>query len=132
MSMKVAERSTILIVDDDAVLVNAVKEVLEGARYRVLCAYDGERAVELAKAHRPDLIVMDVMMPTSGLTALESLRGLPETQKIPILFLTGGPADGVFAAIEHDARIAYLKKPLDSNNLLEMTSLFLRLYPLAA
>ena len=130
--MKITDRSTILVVDDDAVFVEAVQEVLEGARYRVLSAYDGQMAVELAKARRPDLIVMDVMMPTSGLAALETLRTLPETQKIPILFLTGAPSDGVYAAIEKDMRIAYLKKPLDTNNLLEMASLFLRLYPLAA
>jgi two-component system alkaline phosphatase synthesis response regulator PhoP len=77
----------ILIVDDDRKIVNLVRAYLERDGYRVLTAYDGLQALELARQQRSDLIVLDLMLPgMDGLDVCRILRG--EGNKVPIIMLT--------------------------------------------
>jgi CheY-like chemotaxis protein len=82
-----------LVVDDEIESRDLVCEILAAAGFRTLAAADGEEALALAGAHRPSLIVMDVMMRTmDGYTALTRLRGDPATRDIPVIILTGEEA----------------------------------------
>lgn len=82
------QRPRILIVDDEPTNLQILRQVLQ-ADYRLLFARDGEKALQLAATEKPDLILLDVMMP--GLTGLETCQRLkadPATQMIPVIFVT--------------------------------------------
>lgn len=76
----------ILVVDDDRKIVELVKLYLERDGYRVLVAYDGLRALELARQKRPDLIVLDLLLPE--VDGLDVCRILQTESKAPIIMLT--------------------------------------------
>jgi twitching motility two-component system response regulator PilH len=80
---------TVLVVDDSRTVVHTLRTVLEQDGYRVLEAYDGMTAIELAKARRPDLILMDVIMPgLNGFQATRKIRKDPTTHTIPIIIIS--------------------------------------------
>ena len=80
----------ILIVDDRAEVRELVEVTLRVEDYRILQAKSGEEAVEIARAEKPDLIIMDIMMPGSvdGLEATRILKNDPETKDCKIIMLT--------------------------------------------
>lgn len=79
----------ILIVEDEPDILSLLEEHLGDDGYTVLTAATGTEAVVLAKADRPDLILLDVMMPgMNGFDVCNILRDQPETQDTPIIFLT--------------------------------------------
>lgn len=79
----------ILIIDDDADLVNLVENRLGRNNYTVISAHDGDEGVKKAIQEKPDLIIMDVMMPKmSGGEAVKLLKTYDPTKNIPILFFT--------------------------------------------
>jgi len=84
------DRKSVLLVDDDAVFVEAMTAVLE-TRYRVRSAGNGREAFERIAEDRPDLIILDVMMEylSEGFDVARRLRREPDTSEIPIVMLTG-------------------------------------------
>src|SRR6266540_3547018 len=76
----------ILIVDDDRKTLELIKLYLERDGYQVLVAHDGRQALDLARQRRPDLIVLDLMLPT--INGLDICRVLRAESKIPIIMLT--------------------------------------------
>ncbi len=79
----------ILLVDDDPDLVNAVRMILESKNYNVAAAYGGNEGLEKAKIEKPDLIVLDVMMPDKdGYTVCKELKADPRLSQIPVILLT--------------------------------------------
>ena len=76
----------VLIVDDDAKIVELVKLYLNRDGYHVLTAYEGHEALKLAREARPDLIVLDIMLP--GIDGLEICRILRNESTVPIILLT--------------------------------------------
>ncbi len=79
----------ILVVDDSRTVVHGLRSVLEQDGYHVMEAYDGMTAIELAKAHKPDLILMDVIMPgLNGFQATRKIRKDPSTHTIPIIIIS--------------------------------------------
>jgi len=79
-------KRSILVVDDDRKLVELIKLYLERDGYRVLTAYDGQEALELARERRPNLIILDLMLPKiDGLNVCEILR---RESEVPIIMLT--------------------------------------------
>jgi CheY-like chemotaxis protein len=81
--------STILVCDNEEVLRGLVRASLDGNGYTLVEARDGFEAVEQARQMRPDLILLDMMMPgQSGLEVLAELRRDPELRGIPVLMLT--------------------------------------------
>jgi CheY-like chemotaxis protein len=81
--------ATVLVVEDNALNLKLVRDVLTHAGYRVLEAGDAERGIALARAERPDLILMDVQLPgIDGVDALGRLRADPATASIPVAALT--------------------------------------------
>ncbi len=81
----------ILVVDDEALLVKGIRFNLQNEGYEVLTGSDGVEAVDLAKEHNPDLIILDVMMPQmDGLTACARIR---EFSNVPVILLTAKADD---------------------------------------
>jgi CheY-like chemotaxis protein len=80
----------ILLVDDDLDFIESTKAILEsGTSHQVTCAYNGEEALEKIKAAKPNLIILDIMMPKKhGYALCEELKNNPEYSGIPILLLT--------------------------------------------
>ncbi len=81
----------ILIVDDNPDFVESTKDLLEVQGYTVDVAYDGESGLEKAKADRPDLMILDVMMAhdTEGFEVSRKIPETPELQGMPVLLVTG-------------------------------------------
>ncbi len=82
-------QKTILVVDDEPHITRVVAVKLTAAGYTVITASDGEEGYELARQHRPDLIITDLQMPyLTGVQMCRKLRETPETSAIPALLLT--------------------------------------------
>jgi DNA-binding response OmpR family regulator len=77
---------TILVVDDEARIVKLVRDYLERAGFDVLAAHDGETALVMARRERPDLVVLDLMLP--GVDGLDVCRRLRQESGVPIIMLT--------------------------------------------
>lgn len=81
--------ATVLVVEDNALNLKLVRDVLGHAGYRVLEAGDAERGIALAREQAPDLILMDVQLPgIDGVEALRRLRSDPGTSSIPVVAIT--------------------------------------------
>jgi two-component system alkaline phosphatase synthesis response regulator PhoP len=79
----------ILVVDDDPDLVETTSIILKSKKYDVCVAYDGVEGLEKARSEKPDLIVLDVMMPQKdGYTLCKELKADPDLSGIPVLLLT--------------------------------------------
>ena len=85
----------ILIVDDDAGIRELVDTTLRSDDYQIFQAESGEQAIELAKAEKPDLIIMDIMMPggIDGFEASSIIKSDPETKNCAIVILSGTGQD---------------------------------------
>jgi DNA-binding response OmpR family regulator len=112
-------RKKILIADDSNTALMMNKMILAKGSYDVVTARDGQEAAEVAAAERPDLIVLDVVMPRmTGLEACRALRQREETRDVPILLVTTrGEEDNVEAGYESGCT-DYLTKPINPPELL--------------
>ncbi|UIP29728.1 HD-GYP domain-containing protein [Photobacterium sp. TLY01] len=82
------ERKTLLVVDDEPANLQVLKNIL-ASDYRLLFARDGSRALALASTEKPDLILLDIMMPgLSGYEVIEQLSAAADTKHIPVIFVT--------------------------------------------
>src|ERR1700686_1981376 len=101
---------TILVVDDNVHLQNAFKKILTSSGYKVELASDGEEGLSLALEKRPDVIVLDMMLPKlSGLEVLRALKHNHATKTIPVIALSGLPMSND-ARLRRDGAIKYLQK----------------------
>src|SRR5919199_6874482 len=115
---------TILIADDDHTLTALLHQTLADEGYSVLSAADGKEALAQAQAHRPDLVVLDWIMP--GLSGLEVARQLRAAAGMPILMLTARDAiEDRVAGLDSGAD-DYLVKPFDLAELLARVRALLR------
>jgi DNA-binding response OmpR family regulator len=113
-------KKKILIVDDERDIVKALTIRLGASGYQVVSAYDGAQGVFLAHKEKPDLILLDIRMPSGdGFSVAEKLKQTSRTTRIPILFLTGSPErEAEEKALALGARF-YIKKPYDPEELLD-------------
>ena len=82
-------RARILIIDDDPDFVAATKTVLESKPYEVLVAYDGDEGLVKTREEKPDLIILDIIMPREdGFRVCEEIKGDPQLAEIPVIILT--------------------------------------------
>jgi CheY-like chemotaxis protein len=116
-----ASKKKILICDDDPVILRLLQVNLEIEGYAVVSAHNGEEAVDLAVQERPNLIILDIMMPRmDGYQAAQALRSLTETKDIPLVFLS---AKAQQADIDEGRTFGvtdYLTKPFDPTELLDV------------
>ena len=111
----------IMIVDDEPNLVELVKAVLESEGYEVITAANGEECLEKLKTVRPDLILLDMMMPgISGRETCEKIRANPETANLKIVFLTVVRFSEVGKDILTKMNVVdYITKPFDNKEILD-------------
>ena len=109
----------ILAVDDEKHILRLVQINLEKAGYEVVTGSNGREALEKVRSEKPELIVMDVMMPEmDGFEALKQLKAAPETSDIPVIMLTAKAQDAdVFHGWQSGADL-YLTKPFNPMELL--------------
>ena len=118
------KKAKILLVDDDADFINSTKTVLETQPYQIIIASNGDEGLRKAREEKPDLILLDVIMPVKdGFTAAEQLKEDPELSKIPTLMLTAFSTKGRETSIPVSRGMSletedYLEKPVSPQELL--------------
>ncbi|MGF1532406.1 MAG: PP2C family protein-serine/threonine phosphatase [Bernardetiaceae bacterium] len=121
---------TILIADDYQSNIAVIESIFEEANrnYRLLYAYDGARACELALEERPDLIIMDWDMPEmSGLEAVEWIKAREEIEQIPIIMTTAYTSSEHLERAMRSGAMDYVRKPIDTVELLARVSSALKI-----
>ena len=109
---------TILIVDDDTELVEGLRLVLERQGFRVLEARDGHQGRQMIYNQRPDLVILDMMMPRmGGYPVLEHFRDKKEAP--PIIMITANEGSRHKAYAEYLGVVDYIRKPFAMERLLE-------------
>ena len=119
--------SKILVVDDDPDFVEATRIVLEGAGYAVVSAADGDESLQVIRAEKPDLVILDVIMSSilDGLNVTQQLQEDPEHKDIPIVMVTSIANTDYAALFPTDEYIhidAFLTKPVLPDRLLQEVS----------
>jgi CheY-like chemotaxis protein len=110
----------ILLVDDEPDIIYSLKVSLEQAGYRVSTAENGQQALDTVANNRPDLILMDRMMPVmDGLEALRNLKQNPSTSDIPVVMLTGQDSYQDMEEGWDSGTDLYLTKPVFPAEILE-------------
>ncbi len=113
-----ADPKTILIVDDDRELVDGLRAMLERQGYRVIHAHDGHQGKAAIYNQRPDLVILDMMMPRmGGYPVLEHFRDKKETP--PIIMITANEGSRHKAYAEYLGVVAYIRKPFATEKLME-------------
>ena len=120
------DRKNILVVDDSRTLTRIVQAALESEGYGVRCAFNAEEALLYLEGRRPDLIILDVVMPQmSGLELLGKLKESPNTSAIPVIVLTvNGEHDDVLKGYKLGAAY-YITKPFKPAELIHGIQLVL-------
>jgi DNA-binding response OmpR family regulator len=121
-----APRKKVLLVDDSKTILLMERMILGNGPWELVVAFDGEDAVEKARAELPDLILMDVVMPRmNGFDACRQLRARAETAHIPIIMVTTrGETESVEAGYESGCA-DYVMKPIDPEELLAKVESYL-------
>ena len=110
---------TILIVEDEEAVRENLVELLEAEGFATLAAVDGGTGLELARRHKPDLILCDVVLPElDGFALLAALREDPATAALPLLFLTAHADSAQRQCGLELGASAYLTKPFTRRELL--------------
>ncbi len=121
-----ASKNTIMVVDDDPDLVTFVRVTLEDNGYNVMCAYNGKQFFDVLEKQKPDLIILDIMMPQmDGLEVLARLKSAPETSFIPVVLLTAMVRyENIIRGYRMEADY-YITKPFTETQLMTGINLFL-------
>jgi DNA-binding response OmpR family regulator len=123
-----ADQKTILVVDDDRELVEGLRAVLERQGYRVLQAHDGHQGKQAIYNQKPDLVILDMMMPRmGGYPVLEHFRGKADAP--PFLMITANEGSRHKAYAEWLGVIDYIRKPFAMERLLETVNRMLKGQP---
>jgi CheY-like chemotaxis protein len=106
-------QGTVLVADDCALLQDLIREIVADDGVDVVAAFDGEEAARLAREHRPDAIVLDLLMPRmDGLSCLIHLRNDPATKEIPVLMVSGAPSPKARRLATSFGACGFLEKPV--------------------
>ena len=117
---------TVLIADDEADIVETLAFMLEAQEFTVITASDGEAALMKAKEERPDLVLLDVMMPKiNGYKVCRLLKFDKQYSNIPILMLTARSQDEDRAIGEETGADEYITKPFDIEEVVEKVKEYL-------
>jgi len=125
-------KAKIMVVEDDLDEAELLKMILESEGYEALCALNGKDALEKLESARPDLIILDIMMPEmDGFAFCSRFRSSPENKDTPIILMTAVaqhiqdsryPLDGVMRAEAEE----YLEKPIEPEELLKTVARLLQ------
>jgi DNA-binding response OmpR family regulator len=113
------DEKKILIVDDEHDFVDLVKLRLENNNYQVLTAYDGEEALNIAAQEKPDLVLLDILMPKiDGIKVCQKLKNNPLTAGIAVVVLTAKDRPEDIKIAKQAGSDEYIVKPFDDQTLL--------------
>jgi CheY-like chemotaxis protein len=114
-----APKKRILIVEDQAVILNMLKMRLEANNYEVITAADGQEGLEKAHKENPNLIILDIMLPKlNGYKVCQLLKGNPKYSAIPIIISSGRTAQEIRKVGQEVGADAYVSKPFEAEELL--------------
>ena len=120
-------KQTILVVDDERDLLDLIEYNLKKEGFKVLKAENGEEGISKAKEHRPDLILLDIMMPKmDGLEAVEIMRKDDDLKKTPIIFLTARSDEKTEIDGLNKGGDDYITKPISTTKLVSRIKAVLR------
>ncbi len=120
------KHGTVLIADDESNVRSLVNRML-GEEYSVIEAENGEVAVNLTRRYKPDLVLMDIMMPgMDGYTACKTIKTNPETKSIPVVMLTALNFELNINLSQEMGADAYMTKPFNQKDLLSMVRRFVK------
>ncbi|MFW9921018.1 MAG: response regulator transcription factor [Candidatus Thorarchaeota archaeon] len=121
-------KNKILVVDDEEITTELAKKFLERHGFEVICAYDGETALETAITEKPDLILLDVMLPKlDGFEVCRRLKSREEFKAIPILMFTAKGLSKDIQEGEEAGADEYIIKPFSGKALVATIKKHLRL-----
>lgn len=118
-SSVISRSDIILVVDDSPDALSLINDALEDAGMDVLVALEGRQALNIARKMKPDMILMDAIMPhMDGFEACRQIKADPELAAIPVIFMTGlNDTDNIVRGLEAGG-VDYLVKPINPNELL--------------
>ena len=123
---KKTKTGKILVIDDEAEITEIIETFLKDAGYQVLVENSSVMGIERAKSFRPDLILLDIMMPfMDGYEVCEELKKNKETENIPVIFLTGKDARSDEGKSFKAGGDMFIKKPFNCERLLEIVRIVL-------
>ncbi len=116
----------ILVVEDDPKDLKLIRDLLQVSGYKTIEATGGEQGVELAKSKKPDLVLMDILMPkVDGYTACREIKMDKATRAIPVVMLTSLDYELNKELGRDMGANGYMTKPIDRQELLDVISRFL-------
>jgi DNA-binding response OmpR family regulator len=119
--------STVLVVDDDPVILKLLEVNFDMEGFAVLIAREGEEGIEVARRERPDVIVSDVMMPkASGIELVAELKGNPATSDIPIVLLSAKAQNADVRSGLDAGADDYITKPFEPLDLVDRVTRLLK------
>ncbi len=122
-----AQTKTVLIVEDNELNMKLFHDLLEANGYRVLQTRDGLSALDLARHHMPDLILMDIQLPeVSGIEVTKWLKEDDELKSIPVIAVTAFAMKGDEEKIREGGCEAYISKPISVLSFLQTVDGFLK------
>lgn len=117
---------TVLIVEDDPMSLKLTRDLLKIFGYNTIQASDGQQGIDLAKSKKPDLILMDIMMPkVDGYTACGAIKSNPATKNIPVIMVTALGFDLNKKLAETVGASGYITKPINNMELQNTLKTFL-------
>ena len=112
--------STVLVVDDDPVILKLLEVNFEMEGFTVRLAHDGAEGIDVARSERPDIIVSDIMMPgKSGLELVSELKSDPSTSDIPIILLSAKAQNADVRSGMDAGADDYITKPFEPLDLVD-------------
>jgi len=109
----------ILVVDDDPYILMSLEFLMKKARYEVMVARNGSEALELIEARRPDLVLLDIMMPdVDGYAICSHIKSTPELAQIQVIFLSAKTRDADIQKGLALGAARYISKPFSTRNLM--------------
>ena len=119
----IQSNKTILLIDDDVDFLFLLKETLESNYFKCLVASNAEEGIDLAKKTRPNLILLDLMLPImSGYGVIRALKHTAESQRIPIVALTSLADEEIAMETIRLGAVGFLNKSCDAKELINMVS----------
>ncbi len=117
----------VLIADDEPNQLELLSYNLRQSEFEVVCANDGQQALEMIEDHRPDLVILDWMMPNmSGIDVCRTLRGRPETRLLPVIMLSARGEEGDRTLGLDVGADDYISKPFSPRELISRVKALLR------
>jgi DNA-binding response OmpR family regulator len=124
---KSGNKKKIVLIDDEPELVKAVEVRLKSIGYDVALTYDGQAGIDKVKEIKPDLIILDLLMPImDGYSVAKELKDDPEIKQIPIIILTASQREDLKTKCKELGVASFLMKPFETNDLLNMVKAILK------